>query len=67
MKFFTNKKMWQKMLIILLLFIIFQFVATRPVQAVDGNVLVKPIMSLFVHLGDAVMTVVQDVLMQTNR
>ena len=67
MKIFTNKGIWQKIVIIFLFILVFQFVATKPVHAIGANVLLDPIMTLFVSIGDAVMAVVQDVLMQTNR
>lgn len=70
MKLFTNKRLLKKMVIILLLLLLlFQFCITPTVQAfdVDEDVLFQPIMTLFVSMGDIVMAVVQDVLMQTNR
>ena len=70
MRFFTNKGMLKKIVISLFLIsMLFQFFITPPVQAfdIDEDVLFQPIMTLFVSIGDVVMAVVQDVLMQTNR
>lgn len=67
MKFFTNKKIWQKIVIVLIFIILFEFIATTPVQAVDEDVLLGPVTNLFVSLADAIMAIIQDILLQTNR
>lgn len=67
MKFFTSKKIWKKIVVILVVLLLFQIIAVKPVHAFDGGVLLEPVMTLFVSIGDAVMAVVQDILMQTNR
>lgn len=64
MKFFTNRRLWQKMLIVILGIIMISFVCARPVHAdwvVDlaGN-LFEPIMSFIVGLGDVVIGFLQD-------
>lgn len=67
---FTNKRMLKKVIIaLLLMLVLFQFFLSPSVQAadLDEDVLFQPIMTLFVSIGDVVMAVVQDVLMQTNR
>ena len=62
MKFFENKKIWKKIVIMLLFIMFFQFaLTTTPVMAVEdedegdtsyGGILLSPIMSLLVGLGD---------------
>ena len=61
MKFFENKKIWKKIVIMLLFVMFFQFtLTTTPVMAAEegnedtsfGGILVSPIMSLLVGLGD---------------
>ncbi len=55
MKFFENKKIWKKIVIMLLMVLLFQFGFATPVQADDtdyGGILLSPIMSLIVALGD---------------
>ncbi len=56
MKFFENKKIWKKIVIMLLLVLLFQFGLATPVQATDdegfGGILLSPIVSLIVALGD---------------
>lgn len=67
MKFFTNKKTWQKIVVMLVFVILFEFVVTSPVQAVDEDVLLQPVATLFVSLADAIMAILQDILLQTGR
>ena len=62
MKFFTNKSIWSKIVIVLIFIILFQFAISRPVQAADtadyiefGGKLLSPVVSLFVTLADAIM------------
>lgn len=62
MKFFENKKIWKKIVIMLLFVMFFQFaLMATPVMAAEeednedtsfGGILVSPIMSLLVGLGD---------------
>ena len=37
MKFFTNKSIWTKIVIVLIFVILFQFAVARPVQAEAGD------------------------------
>lgn len=55
MKFFENKKVLKKIAVMLLLILLFQFGLATPVKADDtdyGGILLSPIMSLVVALGD---------------
>ncbi len=55
MKFFENKKIWKKIVIMLLMVLLFQFGFATPVKADDtdyGGILLSPIMQLIVALGD---------------
>ncbi len=59
MKFFENKKIWKKIVIMLLMVLLFQFGFATPVKAADddggtdyGGILLGPIMQLVVALGD---------------
>ena len=59
MREIKNKKILPKLIIILLLLLLFQFVCSTPVHAVDGDILVEPITSLFANLGDGIMEIMQ--------
>lgn len=66
MKFFTNKKIWEKVILALLFVILFQFAVMQPVQAdvVEfGGKLMSPILSFFVSLGDGIMDILGRTLM----
>lgn len=69
MGFFTNKKIWSKIIIVLIFILLFEFIVTKPTLADDddgygiGGVLLSPIMSLIVSLGDGIMTVAHDAIM----
>lgn len=66
MKFFENKKIWKKIVIMLLLVMFFQFAFITPVKAsVEevGGTLLSPVMSLVVGLGDGIMDVLHDFIM----
>lgn len=63
MKFFTNKKLWQKIAIILLILFIFQFFIPKPTHAIVGDVLLEPVTSLFANLGDGIMNILQKTIM----
>lgn len=58
MKFFENKKICKKIVIMILMVLLFQFGFATPVRATDdndegvGGILLSPIVSLFVALGD---------------
>ena len=61
MKIFTNKKIWSKIIIVLIFVLLFQFVVTKPTLAnADfalemGGKLLSPILSLGVRLSQIVM------------
>ena len=69
MKFFTNKSIWTKIVIVLIFVILFQFAVARPVQAEAGDTiefggkLLSPVVSLFVTLADAIMGVMHSSIM----
>lgn len=62
MKFFENKKIWKKIVIILLFIMFFQFALMVPVKAAPddeedgdtsyGGILISPLMSFIVACGD---------------
>lgn len=59
MKFFENKKIWKKIVIMLLIIMLFQFGFTTPVRAEsddndDGNfgIITGPIVSFIIAIGD---------------
>lgn len=65
MKIFTNKKIWQKIVIIFLILLLSKFMFSMPVHAaVDGDILLDPVTKLFVSLGDAIMSLMQDIMLQ---
>lgn len=63
MKIFTNKKIWQKIVIVLLIMLLFQIFIPKSSHAIVGDVLLEPITSLFANLGDGVMNVLQKTIM----
>jgi len=63
MKVFTNKKTWRKIVIILLLLLFFQIFIPKPIHAMDGDVLLEPVTSLFANLGDGIMNILQKTIM----
>ncbi len=55
MSIFKNKKIWTKLICVLLLIMVFQFVAPEPVEASEGwGILLDPITSLVLALADGV-------------
>ena len=57
MKIFTNKSIWKKLAIALVIVILFQFIILSPVRAVNddtgiGGKLLEPIIDLVVWFGD---------------
>lgn len=61
MNIFTNKSIWKKIAIALVIVLLFQFVVTSPVHAdaVEfGGKLMSPILSLLVSLGDGIMDII---------
>lgn len=63
MKIFMNKKIWQKIVLVILIFLLFQFVTTKPVHAIPGDTLLEPVTSLFANLGDGIMEIMQKTIM----
>lgn len=71
MKFFTNKSIWSKIILVLIFILLFQFAVAKPVEAADassdviefGGKLLSPVISLFVTLGDAIMGVIHSSIM----
>lgn len=63
MKIFQNKRIWQKIVLIVLIFLLFQFVTTKPVHALPGDTLLEPVTSLFANLGDGIMDIMQKTIM----
>ncbi len=77
MKFFTNKSIWSKIVIILIFVLLFEFVVTKPTLASVGaevgeNViefggkLMNPLMSVVVSLADGMMEIAQLSIMGTD-
>ena len=77
MKFFTNKSIWSKIVIILIFVLLFEFVVTKPTLASVGaevgeNViefggkLMGPLLSLTVSIADAAMGITQLSIMGTE-
>ncbi len=66
MKIFTNKKIWQKIAIALVIIILFQFVVSSPAHAVNADVLLEPVCNLFVSLADGVEGILQSSIMQID-
>ncbi len=72
-KIFTNKKIWQKIAVILLIVLLFQFIAANPIMAADdddgslaiewGGKLLSPVMSLLVTIGDGIMSILHSAIM----
>lgn len=55
MKFFENKKIWKKIVIMLLIVLLFQFGFAVPVKADDegnGDILLSPVVALIVAIAD---------------
>lgn len=68
MKVFQNKKLFKKLMIIFLIIMIFSFCVPKGVRADDGigGKLLSPITSLFVGLGDGVMSILQLIVFHSN-
>lgn len=69
MKIFTNKSIWKKIVIALLLVLAFQVVLVKPVQAdvVEfGGKLMSPILSLLTSLGDGINDIIARSIMGSN-
>ena len=70
MKFFTNKSIWSKIILVLAFILLFQFILSNQVVLADDgtgsaieSILIKPIISLFVGLGDAAMGLMHSTIM----
>lgn len=63
MRIFMNKKIWQKIILVILIFLLFQFITTKPVHAIPGDTLLEPVTSLFANLGDGIMEIMQKTIM----
>lgn len=70
MKLFTNKKVWSKIIVILIFLLLFQFVSVNYTFATGDDVvlevggkLLSPILSLLVGLGDAVVDILHKAIM----
>ena len=76
MKFFTNKSIWSKIVIILIFVLLFEFVVTKPTLASGAEVgetviefggkLMNPLMSVVVSLADGLMGIAQLSIMGTD-
>lgn len=64
MKVFTSKKIWQKILVLVLIIFAFQFATSQPVHAMPGDTLLEPVTSLFANLGDGIMNIMQKTIMK---
>ncbi len=63
MKIFTNKKIWQKIIILILIILFFQIFIPKPSHAIPGDVLLEPVTNLFANLGDGIMNIMQKTFM----
>lgn len=69
MKFFMNKSIWAKIIIVLVIIILFEFIISKPSLGKDdgfGGKLLSPIVSLVVALADAGVEVMQTSIMETE-
>ena len=74
MKFFTNKSIWSKIIIVLIFILVFEFIVAKPtlgagvtdVIVEGGGKLLTPVMSLVATIGDAIIGIAQDAIMGTN-
>lgn len=74
MKFYENKKTWKKIVIMFLIVLFFQIGFAMPVRAADdgddnepGGILLGPIMSLIIGLGDRSSKHTSSVYIRTDR
>ncbi len=66
MKIFTNKSIWKKIAIALVIIILFEFMVSSPVRADDdgvGGKLMQPVMSLVTTLGDGIVHIIHESVM----
>lgn len=72
MKFFTNKGIWSKIIIALIIVLVFEFIVAKPSLGSDidkvefGGKLLAPVISLGVTLADAGIQIMQSSIMGTN-
>lgn len=70
MKFFTNKSIWTKIIIVLIFILVFEFVVSKPSLGMDmiefGGKLVSPVVSLVIALGDGIIEIVHSSIMGTS-
>ncbi len=69
MKIFTNKNIWKKIVVALLIILSFQIIMIKPVEAENesfGGKLLSPILSLLVGLGDGLNDMVSRAIMGSN-
>lgn len=72
MKFFTNKKIWSKIIIVLIFVILFEFVISKPTLAENdtlewGGKLIQPILSLIISLGDGVLNILHRAILEQDQ
>lgn len=67
MKFFTNKSIWTKIIIVLIFIILFEFIVAKPSLGADvvefGGKLISPVLSLVVSLGDGILEIMHSSIM----
>ena len=71
MKFFTNKSIWSKIIIVLIFVLVFEFIVAKPTLGAEvtddvvegGGKLLTPVLSLVVTLGDALIGIAQSAIM----
>ena len=71
MKFFTNKSIWSKIIIVLIFVLVFEFIVAKPTLGAEvtdnivegGGKLLTPVLSLVVSLGDSIVTIMQSAIM----
>ena len=74
MKFFTNKSIWSKIIIVLIFVLLFEFVVAKPTLGADevakglefGGKLLSPVLSLVVTLGDGLIAIAHSSIMGVN-
>lgn len=76
MKFFTNKSIWSKIIILLIFVLLFQFIVTKPTLAGGAEVgeavvefggkLMTPVLSLVVSIADAIMGLMHESIMGSD-
>ena len=74
MKFFTNKSIWSKIIIVLIFILVFEFIVAKPTLGAGvtdeivegGGKLLTPVMSLVATIGDAIIGIAQDAIMGTG-